>query len=186
LNKRLSFIGILIVLAAASYFFRYSIELPKALIISILISVFIVAFLLSQKSSAVKPVGGLLLIVNMVWFIGNFIPVYDQVPDIRPRYYAQHNTLFSFLDTTGLSVQITHAGVKRIATFTDLIDGEQVYPTDLIENGALSNAGETRLLLGFRDGSDVQLLGQTRLHIDTLAPDFTMLSGSAIQMTLLQ
>ena len=100
MNKSILFLFYFVALCAASYFLWEYIHAPRALIISLIISLAIVGRAVWQKSKYASALGITLISAHLIWLIGFLIPVYDKQPDIRQRYRRSKNLIVALPDAT--------------------------------------------------------------------------------------
>ncbi|MBP6911014.1 hypothetical protein KBC03_05515 [Patescibacteria group bacterium] len=177
MKKPLLTLFYLIAFIAVSYFLREYLNAPKSFIISLIISLGVILFLVSQKSKYTKFVGVTLIVAHFIWIIGYFIPVYEKTPDIRQRYRKATNTIAAIAgSSTGTIVALEANGQLIRGPLSDFTNPRPVYQGNRVSTAAASVASDGRLLVRLWDGSSVQLFPQTTIALETLATDFSALS----------
>lgn len=111
MKKYATFFFYLIALAAASYFLREYLHVPREFIISLIISLCVIAWMGRQKKSYLPAIGTILVVGHLLWMAWIFIPVYSHEPDIR-QWYRKTPTIIRPLPETssGIILHLEHAG----------------------------------------------------------------------------
>lgn len=177
----------LVALAAAGYFLREYLHTPREFIISLIISLVIIARIARQKKSYLPLVGSILLIGHMLRMIWIFIPVYNHQPDIRQWYRKTPNMIRSLPETnSGVLLFLEHAWKTTTLQANQLKTWKPIYQGDRIRTAGPSLSFDDRLAIFLRDGSHIQVLPQSSMSFETLSPDYLKLSGSRISVILQQ
>lgn len=88
------------------FFLWYYLQLPLAFVISIVVSIILIALALKYKSSLVRGLCVFLIAAHMVRLALYLVPVYDKQPDVRLRYRSAPSALFSIPGSEG-SMQLS-------------------------------------------------------------------------------
>ncbi len=121
MKKYGTFLFYLVALAAVSYFLRQYLHAPREFIISLIISLAIIARIARQKKSYLPIIGTILLIGHMIRLIWLFIPVYNHQPDIRQWYRKAPTTIRSLPGaSSGVNLLLEHAGKNTMPSSIQL------------------------------------------------------------------